>query len=200
MAITGVFLVVFLVVHLTINLFLFVSPELFNEGSHFMATNPLIQVMQYVLAAGFIVHIVMGFKLTLQNKAARPIGYAYENAAVSSSWASRNMIITGGLILVFLVLHMRHFFYEIKFTDNVTDDYMLVTSLFSIWYFALFYVLAFVGLGIHLNHGFQSAFQSIGWKNSKWKGIMQLVGTLYSIFIAVGFSSIAIWFFLNPVN
>ena len=200
MAITGVFLVVFLVVHLTINLFLFVSPELFNEGSHFMATNPLIQVMQYVLAAGFIVHIVMGIKLTLQNKAARPIGYAYENAAVSSSWASRNMIITGGLILVFLVLHMRHFFYEIKFTDNVTDDYMLVTSLFSIWYFALFYVLAFVGLGIHLNHGFQSAFQSIGWKNSKWKGIMQLVGTLYSIFIAVGFSVIAIWFFLNPVN
>ena len=200
MAITGVFLVVFLVVHLTINLFLFVSPELFNEGSHFMATNPLIQVMQYVLAAGFIVHIVMGIKLTLQNKAARPIGYAYENAAVSSSWASRNMIITGGLILVFLVLHMRHFFYEIKFTDNVTDDYVLVTSLFSIWYFTLFYVLAFVGLGIHLNHGFQSAFQSIGWKNSKWKGLMQLVGTLYSIFIAVGFSVIAIWFFLNPVN
>ena len=200
MAITGVFLVVFLVVHLTINLFLFVSPELFNEGSHFMATNPLIQVMQYVLAAGFIVHIVMGIKLTLQNKAARSVGYAYENAAVSSTWASRNMIITGGLILVFLVLHMRHFFYEIKFTNNVTDDYMLVTSLFSIWYFALFYVLAFVGLGIHLNHGFQSVFQSVGWKNSKWKGLMQLVGTLYSIFIAVGFSSIAIWFFLNPVN
>jgi succinate dehydrogenase / fumarate reductase cytochrome b subunit len=200
MAITGVFLVVFLVVHLTINLFLFVSPELFNEGSHFMATNPLIQVMQYVLALGFIVHIVMGIKLTLQNKAARSVGYAYENAAVSSTWASRNMIITGGLVLVFLVLHMRHFFYEIKFTDNVTDDYVLVTSLFSIWYFALFYVLAFVGLGIHLNHGFQSVFQSVGWKNSKWKGLMQLVGTLYSIFIAVGFSSIAIWFFLNPVN
>lgn len=200
MAITGVFLVVFLVVHLTINLFLFVGPELFNEGSHFMATNPLIQVMQYVLAAGFIVHIVMGIKLTMQNKAARPIGYAYENAAVSSSWASRNMIYTGGLVLVFLLLHMRHFFYELKFTDNVTDDYILVTSLFSIWYYALFYVLAFVGLGIHLNHGFQSAFQTIGWKNSQWKGILQTIGSLYSILITVGFSAIAIWFFLNPVN
>ena len=200
MAITGVFLVVFLVVHLTVNLFLFISPELFNEASHFMAHNPLIQVMQYVLAAGFIVHMVMGMKLTLQNRAARPVGYAYENAGVSSSWASRNMIVTGGLIGVFLILHMRHFFYEIKFTDNVTDDYILVTSLFSIWYFTLFYVLAFVGLGIHLNHGFQSVFQSVGWKNSQWKGIMQIVGTLYSVIIALGFSSIAIYFFLNPVN
>ena len=200
MAITGVFLVVFLVVHLTVNLFLFISPELFNEASHFMATNPLIQVMQYVLAAGFIVHMMMGMKLTIQNRAARPVGYAYENAGASSSWASRNMIVTGGLIGVFLIIHMRHFFYEIKFTDNVTDDYILVTSLFSIWYFTLLYVLAFVGLGIHLNHGFQSVFQSVGWKNSKWKGIMQIVGTLYSLFIALGFASIAIYFFLNPVN
>ena len=200
MAITGVFLVVFLVVHLTINLFLFVSPELFNEGSHFMAHNPLIQVMQYVLALGFIVHIVMGIKLTLQNRAARPVGYAYENAAASSSWASRNMIYTGGLVLVFLMLHMTHFFVKMKFTELNVDDYTLVTTFFATWYYALFYVLAFVGLGIHLNHGFQSVFQSVGWKNSQWKGIMQIVGTLYSIFIALGFSSIAIYFFLNPVN
>tara|TARA_R110002050_G_scaffold221441_1_gene357263 strand:+ start:37997 stop:38599 length:603 start_codon:yes stop_codon:yes gene_type:complete len=200
MAITGSFLVVFLIVHLTINLFLFVGPELFNEGSEFMATNPLIQVMQYVLAAGFIVHIVMGIKLTLQNKAARSVAYAYENAAANSTWASRNMIYTGGLVLVFLVLHMRHFFYELKFTDNVTDDYVLVTSLFSIWYYALGYVLAFIGLGIHLNHGFQSAFQTIGWKNSQWKGLMQTVGTVYSAIVAIGFSAIAIYFFLNPVN
>ncbi len=200
MAITGVFLVTFLVVHLTINLFLFVSPELFNEASHFMATNPLIQVMQYVLAAGFLVHIVMGIKLTLQNKAARPVSYAYENAATSSTWASRNMIYTGALVLVFLILHMRHFFYEIKFTDNVTDDYVLVTSLFTIWYYALGYVLAFIGLGIHLNHGFQSAFQSIGWKNSEWKGLLQILGTIYSAVITVGFSAIAIYFFLNPAQ
>lgn len=200
MAITGVFLVTFLVVHLTINLFLFVSPELFNEASHFMATNPLIQVMQYVLAAGFLVHIIMGIKLTMQNKAARPVGYAYENASVSSTWASRNMIYTGALVLVFLILHMRHFFYEIKFTDNVTDDYVLVTSLFSIWYYALGYVLAFIGLGIHLNHGFQSAFQSVGWKNHQWKGLLQLIGTIYSAVITVGFSAIAIYFFLNPAQ
>ncbi|UTW68065.1 succinate dehydrogenase cytochrome b subunit [bacterium SCSIO 12643] len=200
MAITGFFLVTFLIVHLTINLFLFVGPELFNEASHFMATNPLIQIMQYVLAAGFLVHIVMGIKLTRQNAAARPVKYAYENASVSSTWASRNMIITGLLVLVFLVLHLRDFFYELKFTDHVSDDYVLVTSLFSIWYYAVFYVLAFIGLGIHLNHGFQSAFQSVGWKNSKWKGLLQTLGTVYSAVIAIGFSAIAIYFFLNPVQ
>lgn len=200
MAITGIFLVTFLIVHLGINLTLFVSAELFNEASHFMATNPIIQVMQYVLAAGFLVHIIMGIKLTLQNKAARPIKYAYENASVSSSWASRNMIITGALVLVFLILHMKDFFYELKFTDHVTDDYVLVTSLFTIWYYTVFYVLAFVGLGIHLNHGFQSAFQSIGWKNSKWKGLMQTIGTAYSVLMTVGFSAIAIYFFLNPAQ
>jgi succinate dehydrogenase / fumarate reductase cytochrome b subunit len=200
MAITGLFLITFLVVHLTINLFLFVGPELFNAGSHFMATNPVIQIMQYVLAAGFIAHIVMGIKLTLQNKAARPIKYAYENASANASWESRNMIITGMLVLVFLIIHMRNFFYEIKFTDNVTDDYMLVTSLFSIWYYTVIYVLAFIALGLHLNHGFQSAFQSVGWQNSTWKGFLQKLGTAYSAIITIGFSAIAIYFFLNPVQ
>ncbi|MFT4752552.1 MAG: succinate dehydrogenase / fumarate reductase cytochrome b subunit [Salibacteraceae bacterium] len=200
MAITGIFLVTFLVVHLSINLTLFVSAELFNDASHFMATNPVIQVMQYVLAAGFLGHIIMGIKLTLQNKAARPIRYAHENAAASSTWSSRNMIYSGVLVLVFLVIHMRHFFYELKFTDNVTDDYVLVTSIFQVWYYTAFYVLAFIGLGVHLNHGFQSAFQSVGWKNSKWKGLMQTIGTAYSVLMTVGFSSVAIYFFLNPAQ
>ena len=165
-----------------------------------MCLHLLIQVMQYVLAAGFIFHIYMGMKLTWQNWKARPIGYAYENAGVSSSWASRNMIWTGGLIFVFLFLHMGHFFVKMKFTELTVDDYTLVTTFFATWYWAALYVLAFIGLGTHLYHGFQSVFQSVGWKNSQWKGIMQIVGTLYSIFIALGFSSIAIYFFLNPVN
>ena len=200
MAITGLFLITFLLVHLGINLTLFVGPELFNEASHFMATNPLIQIMQYVLAAGFLVHIIGGIKLTMQNKAARSIGYAYENAAANSTWSSRNMIITGALVLVFLIIHMKDFFYQIKFTDTVHDDYVLVTSLFSIWYYTVIYVLAFIALGIHLNHGFQSAFQSAGWKNSNWKGLMQTAGTAYSVLMAVGFSAIAIYFFLNPAQ
>jgi succinate dehydrogenase / fumarate reductase cytochrome b subunit len=210
MAITGLFLVTFLIVHLGVNLTLFAGKDAFNTATHFMATNPLIQVMQYVLAAGFLVHIIGGIKLTIQNNAARPVKYAYENAAANSSWASRNMIITGGLVLVFLIIHMRNFFYEMKFTEHigtymlngmeVHNDYLLVTSLFTEWYYVLIYVLAFIGLGIHLNHGFQSAFQSAGWKNSNWKGLMQTVGTVYSAAMAIGFSAIAIYFFLNPAQ
>lgn len=210
MAITGLFLVTFLLVHLAVNLVMFAGQDAFNLATHFMATNPLIQVMQYVLAAGFIVHIWMGIKLTLQNKAARSVKYAYENASVSSSWSSRNMIVSGLLVLAFLGLHMRNFFYEMKFAHSVStynldgvvmhNDYELVSSLFGIWYYVVIYVLAFIALGLHLNHGFQSAFQSAGWKNSKWKGLMQNVGTAFSAIIAIGFSAIAIYFFLNPAQ
>ncbi|MGB1004781.1 MAG: succinate dehydrogenase cytochrome b subunit [Salibacteraceae bacterium] len=210
MAITGLFLITYLLVHLGVNLVMFAGQDAFNQATHFMATNPLIQVMQYVLAAGFIVHIWMGIKLTLQNNAARSVKYAYENASVSSSWSSRNMIWSGGLVLVFLIIHMRNFFYEMKFAHSVGtyeldgvlmhNDFELVAGLFSIWYYVVIYVLAFIALGIHLNHGFQSAFQSAGWKNSKWKGLMQTVGTAYSVLMAVGFSAIAIYFFLNPAQ
>lgn len=210
MAITGLFLITFLMVHLGVNLVMFAGQDAFNQATHFMATNPLIQVMQYVLAAGFLVHIIMGIKLTMQNKAARSVKYAYENAASNSTWASRNMIITGALVLVFLVLHMRHFFYEMKFAHSVAtytldgmvlhNDFELVAGLFTIWYYVVIYVLAFIALGIHLNHGFQSAFQSAGWKNSNWKGLMQTVGTVFSAIIAIGFSAIAIYFFLNPAQ
>lgn len=198
MAITGIFLVTFLIVHLGINLSLFFGPVNFNAASHFMATNPVIQVMQYVLAAGFLVHIVMGIRLTIKNNAARPIKYAYEKASENSTWASRNMIITGLLVLVFILLHLRDFLYEIKFTDHVTSDYILVTQLFSIWYYTLFYVVAFIALGIHLSHGFNSAFQSVGLRNHIWKPFLMGLSIAYCIVIAVGFSSIAIYFFCNP--
>ncbi len=199
MALSGLFLVVFLVVHLSINMLLLSSdPSWFNEASHFMATNIIIQVAQYILAAGFLLHILMGIKLTLQNRAARPVNYAYNKPGENSSWASRNMIVTGLMVLLFLIIHLRNFFYVMKFGDmGDLDDYSLVTDLFGIWYYTLIYVVAFVLLGIHLNHGFQSAFQTIGWRNNKWKGILSLLGTIYSVVIAVGFSAIAIYHFIN---
>ena len=105
MALSGFFLITFLLVHLGVNLSLFAGRESFNAASHFMGHNPLIQLMQYVLAAGFILHIAMGIILEWKNKMARPIRYAKNNAAASSGWASRNMIVTGVLILLFLILH-----------------------------------------------------------------------------------------------
>ena len=197
MSLLGLFLVVFLVVHLGVNLLLLSSdPDLFNAASHFMATNPLIQVMQYVLALGFILHIVFGIILWFQNNAARPKGYAKNNSAANSSLESRTMIYTGLLILLFLVIHMRNFFYVIKFGEvPIGGDYVLVTEFFGIWYYTVLYVVAFILLGLHLNHGFQSAFQSIGLNNKTWTPIWKLLGTIYSVVIAGGFSLIALYHF-----
>ncbi len=199
MSLTGLFLISFLVIHLAINLLTLVpNPDYFNAASHFMATNPVIQVMQFVLAFGFIAHIVMGITLTLKNKNARPIGYAFNKPSANSNWSSRNMIITGALVLIFLVLHMRHFFYEMKFGDmnGYPDDYTLVTALFSIWYYTLIYVVSFIMLGIHLYHGFQSAFQSVGANHSKYTPAIEKTSTVFCFIIAIGFSAIAIVHFI----
>ncbi len=194
MSLSGFFLITFLLVHLGVNLTLFVGAETFNAASHFMATNPLIQVMQYVLAAGFIFHIAMGIRLELKNRASRPIKYAKNNAAANSGWASRNMIVTGILVLLFIILHLKDFFIKIKFGE-VHDDYLLVTDLFKNPLYVLIYVVAFVLLGLHLSHGFQSAFTSVGARAPKYLKCVKNVGMAFSYFIALGFSVIAIYFY-----
>jgi len=194
MSLSGFFLVTFLLVHLGVNLTLFAGGDIFNTASHFMATNPLIQVMQYVLAAGFIIHIIMGIRLELKNRASRPVKYAKNNAAANSGWASRNMIYTGVLILLFLVLHLKDFFVKIKFGE-VHDDYQLVTELFKNPIYVLIYVVAFILLGIHLSHGFQSAFTSIGARAPKYLKCVKNLGMTFSYIIALGFSVIAIFFY-----
>lgn len=198
MALTGFFLIVFLLTHLTINSFSLFSKELFNQGSHFMATNPFVYIMQYVLALGFIAHIVMGIKLTYQNNKARPVKYHYNRPSENSSLSSRSMIYSGLLVLLFLLLHMKDFFVEIKFnpTEGRTD-YDLLLSVFSNPIYVGIYVIAFIFLGIHLNHGFQSAFQSVGANHKKYTPIIRKSGTVYSILIALGFSVIAIFHFIN---
>ncbi|MFT4521821.1 MAG: succinate dehydrogenase / fumarate reductase cytochrome b subunit [Bacteroidia bacterium] len=200
MSLSGLFLISFLVIHLSINLLTLFSAEAFNEASHFMATNPVIQVMQYVLALGFIVHIVMGIKVTIQNRAARPIAYASNKPSANSNWSSRNMIVTGMLVLLFLVIHIKNLFWTMKFGDmNGMSDYELVTTLFTSPLFAFLYVFAFVLLGFHLDHGFQSAFQSVGANHNKYTPMIKSFGRIFSIVIAIGFSCIALKFFFFPV-
>lgn len=178
-----------------------------------MATNPLIQVMQYALAAGFLIHIIMGIILTAQNKAARGKSYAKNNAAANSSISSRSMIVTGLLVLVFIVLHMKDFFMEVKFgslghvpfeshgvTTLLQDDYSLMHAVFSLPLYTAIYVIAFIALGIHLNHGFQSAFQSMGVNHSKYNKMIKNAGTAFSVLIAVGFSTISLTHFIISLN
>lgn len=212
MSITGLFLIVFLVVHLTANLFLLVGSDMFNIVSHFMGTNPVIQIMQPVLALGFLVHMIYAAILTLQNRKARPQAYNKFEQGHSSSWASRNMFVLGTLIAIFLVIHLMNIFWKMKFTGDpllteITVDgvkmenaYALVSGLFTNpdfgLIYSLIYILGAIFLGLHLHHAFWSALQTIGWSNQVWRKRLEVIGDIYAIVVAGGFTIIPLYFLI----
>ena len=206
MALSALFLILFLIIHLAVNLTSVISENTFNELSHFMGTNPLIQfAMQPVLLAGVIFHFVMGFVLEIQNKRARGSEkyYAY-NGGANSSWMSRNMIITGVMILLFLALHLWDFwvgemnYKYIQFKEpNPTRYYHELIEKFHEPLRVGMYVLCFVFLCLHLLHGFQSAFQSMGWKDNARKKLISQVGNWYSYIICGGFIFIALFHYIK---
>ena len=206
MALSALFLILFLIIHLAVNLTSVISENTFNELSHFMGTNPLIQfAMQPVLLAGVIFHFVMGFVLEIQNKKARGSEkyYAY-NGGANSSWMSRNMIITGVMILLFLGLHLWDFwvgemnYKYIQFNEpNPTRYYHELIEKFHEPLRVGMYVLCFVFLCLHLLHGFQSAFQSMGWKDNARKKLISQVGNWYSYIICGGFIFIALFHYIK---
>ena len=206
MALSALFLILFLIIHLAVNLTSVISENTFNELSHFMGNNPLIQfAMQPVLLAGVIFHFVMGFVLEIQNKRARGSEkyYAY-NGGANSSWISRNMIITGVMILLFLGLHLWDFwvgemnYKYIQFNEpNPTRYYHELIEKFHDPLRVGMYVLCFVFLCLHLLHGFQSAFQSMGWKDDARKKLISQVGNWYSYIICGGFIFIALFHYIK---
>ncbi|MBL1232389.1 MAG: succinate dehydrogenase cytochrome b subunit [Flavobacteriales bacterium] len=205
MALSGFFLLFFLLQHFVINFLSVLSADAFNETSHFMGTNPLIQyILQPVLLFGVLFHLGMGIYLDLQNKKARPVKYTMNKPGENASWMSRNMIITGIMIMLFLGLHFYDFWIpEIKdkfidgIWDNPTKYYEHLVHKFEDPARVGIYVLAFVFLALHLLHGFQSAFQSVGFNHRKYTPIIKKLGTLYAIIIPLGFIFIAIFHFIN---
>ena len=204
MAITGLFLCSFLIIHFLGNIALFTNPVQFNEYTRFMSSNPIIRVMEIVLVAGFLTHIIDAIMLTRANKKAQPVKYAMDKK--QSSWYSRNMGLTGTIILVFLILHLQSFWYEYKFGevlmtvdsngDEIKDMFTIVKTAFSEWWYSAIYILAMILLGSHLNHGFQSAFQSVGLRHKKYTPTIKMLGTGFSISITIGFISFPIYFFI----
>ncbi len=205
MSITGLFLMMFLMVHLTINsLLLCGDGELFNTAANFMSSNPLMKIIEPILALGFVLHIIYAGYLTFKNKMARPQGYKVAPKS-DASWASKNMFILGGLVLVFLGIHIANFFWKVKFgvVPTITtgdghelhDVYGLVVGLFQgFWWYNVLYFLGAVFLFLHLTHGFWSAFQSIGFGNEKWTIRLKVVSYIYAIIVAGGFAIIPIYF------
>lgn len=204
MSLSGLFLIVFLLQHLIINLMSVVSPDSFNEVSHFMGTNGLIQfVMQPILIIGVVLHFVMGFIVESQNRKARPIKYGEFKSSANSSFASRNMAISGLVILAFLAVHMVDFFFPeiaykyIQFKEaNPTRYYDHTVAAFASPIRTFGYVIAFVLLGMHLWHGFSSAFQSIGF-NNKYSKALEKCTKAYAVLVPLGFIFIALYHFLN---
>ena len=209
MSISGIFLMVFLIVHLSVNLLLIFddSGELFNQGAHFMVTNPAVRIMEPILALGFVIHIIWSFFISLQNLKARPIKYNKLNNSQSSAWASRNMLVLGALVLVFLVMHIIDFYWKIRFTGDpslnpvdiagteMENTYALVAGLFKTsLVYCIIYIIGAILLGFHLGHGFWSSFQTIGLANKVWLKRLQFVGQIFAILIAVGFSIIPLYF------
>lgn len=209
MSITGFFLMMFLMVHLTINsLLLFGDGSLFNAAANFMSSNPIMKVIEPLLALGFIVHIFYASYITLKNQLARPQKYKLLSKT-DISWASKNMYILGGLILVFLMIHLSNFFWHIKFgtvaaisydggLSEFHDVYALVAGLFKTWWwYDVIYIIGAIFLFLHLTHGFWSAFQTIGWDNEKWMRRLKVVGYIYATIIAGGFALIPIYFLIK---
>lgn len=203
MALAGLFLISFLLVHLGINLLVLIpdsNRELFNKAAHFMATNPAIKVFEVVLFGGFIIHILYGLVLQIQNWKARPKGYKMTSYS-ELSYFSKFMIHTGILIFVFLVIHMIDFYFKAKFTELVPyitykdggvyhDLGLLIIQKFKIPGFVIGYVISFVFLAFHLHHAFQSAFQSMGWNHSKYTPFVKKLSTVIAIVIPAGFTVI----------
>lgn len=205
MALSGIFLMFFLLQHLVINFFSVLSPDFFNEASHFMGTNFFVQfILQPVLIFGVFFHLIMGMYLEYNNRTARPIGYAYNNASENSNWMSRNMIITGVMIMLFIGLHFYDFWIpEIKYkyielNPENPERYFeeLEHKFHDLWRVGI-YCISFVFLSLHLLHGFQSSFQSVGFKNNKYAGKIQIISNIYAVVIPAGYVFIAIYHYLN---
>ncbi|MBL7740545.1 MAG: succinate dehydrogenase cytochrome b subunit [Chitinophagaceae bacterium] len=208
MALTGLFLISFLVVHAGVNACIFKDyfvptddGDMFNRAADFMGRTVVIRIMEVVLFAGFLVHIIQGLMLELQNRSKRKTGYQVNLGNRGSKWYSRSMGLLGTILLIFLVLHWWHFWIPSRFThaglENPVwlsngreshDMFMLMQVTFSEWWVVIAYIAACISLAWHLIHGFQSAFRTLGISNSRYIGLANTIGIGYSILIPLLFA------------
>ncbi len=195
-ALTGLFLCTFLVVHLSGNMLLFKNDEgkAFEKYSEFMSTNPGIRTMEIVLAAGFLGHVLFALRVWLKNRSARQNRYVLNRPAENSSLASRLMAVTGSIIFIFLLIHLWTFFVPSRFPGEVKPTmYELVKIAFSSPVYVAFYLISLILLGYHLKHGFQSAFQTLGLR-PKLRAPIDLVAMIFWLVIPFGFATMPLYF------
>lgn len=206
MGLTGIFLIVFLIVHCGLNALVFLNDggQTFLHAAHFMGTNPLMRTLEIGLVLGFLAHIADGLYLWYQNKQARPQGYAKVDATKNSTWYSRSMGLLGTILLIFLIIHASDFWIPNRANQFVTGEeinlYVKMQEEFANPIVVLVYVFACFSLFWHLLHGFQSAFQSMGWNHPKYNGIITKLGTAFAIIVPLLFAIMPIAFHLGMIR
>lgn len=208
MALTGLFLILFLTGHLAGNMQLFYNDggQAFNIYAKFMTSNPIVKLLSYLTYISVIVHVIYSILLSNLNKSARPIGYAQSGASSNSTWSSRNMGILGTVILVFLAGHMYSFWYQMHWggiptvmygTEEYKDLYTVVQVAFQQTWMVALYVIAMGFLAFHLSHGFSSAFQSLGLNHVKYSPAIQAVGKFYCIVVPALFAAMPLYIYFT---
>ena len=205
MGLTGLFLISFLVVHVSINACIYFndSGETFNVAADFMAHNPVIRIVEIGLFGGLILHCIQALMLTLQNRKARPVAYAKIDGAANSKWYSRSMGVLGSLLLLFLVVHLGNFWLPTKvavFSHQEHNTFKNMKEIFSVWYFVAIYLFGVGALCYHLLHGFQSAFQTLGLNHKNFTPTIKKIGFWFSIIVCLLFASMPVTMFLGIIK
>ncbi len=206
MALTGLFLISFLIVHAAINALIFYNDggATFNKGAHFMGTNPVIRTLEIVLIAGFLLHIIQSYLLWYSNKAARPVKYAVVTQPKQVTWNSRSMTLLGTLILLFLIMHTSYFWipnrmHQIRYGEEL-PLYEMMLKKFSNPMVVILYLLGIFSLYWHLLHGFATAFQSLGLAHKKYTPVIKASGKIFSIVICIVFALMPLSIYFNWIN
>jgi len=206
MALTGLFLITFLIVHAGVNSSIFLNDggKTFNSIAHFMSHNWILRFIEIGLFAALIAHIIQGLILWKQNRQARPVAYHINKSNMNSTWYSRSMGILGTLLLLFLILHISHFFVGTKVAlyggDQPHNLYEEMKLVFGEWYIVAVYMAGLVALFWHLFHGFQSAFQTFGLNHKRYTPIIKAAGAGYSVIICILFALMPLAFYFGWIS
>lgn len=210
MSLTGLFLIIFLIGHLAGNAQLFTAHLdnglAFNIYAKFMTTNPAVKILSYVTYISIIAHVIYSIIVTRSNKKAKPVGYAVSTKDSQSMWTSRNMGVLGTIVLIFLVIHLKGFWYEMHWggisldANGNKDLYKVVAAAYTQLWYVVLYVVCMVFLAAHLSHGFSSAFQTIGLNHTKYTPAIKMVGKGFAIIVPLIFALIPIYMYIQTLG
>lgn len=219
MALTGIFLVTFLIVHVGLNSCIFAdwvdttdNGEMFNKAAHFMGSTIITRILEGVLFIGFIIHIIQGYVIEAKNRARRGQGYNIELGSRGSTWMSRSMALLGTLIFMFLILHISKFWWasrvsqdlaQVSYDGGRTEMHNLFLRMYDVFQnpvLVIIYIISVIVLGFHLWHGFHSAFRSMGVHNKKYLSLLKGLGYGFTVVVCVMFALMPISMYLQWVN